>query len=108
MKFLGHIEIRYRFSQHLGPRFQHGDVTLVFCTADTYRFLSKAEWPEYDWTSAVERGARDGLIEAGYDLEQGVEITLRRVEVHNVDSSEKAFYFAARCAAKSCAEIKWT
>jgi len=45
MKFLGQIEVGYGFSQHLGPRFQHGDVTLAFRTADAYRFISEVQWP---------------------------------------------------------------
>ncbi len=105
MKYLGGIEVQYRFRRHVGPRYVHGDVVIDFATSESYRFASEVQWPSDNWTAAVERGAIDGLREAGYDPDQGVQITLREVQVQEVDSCEAGFYKAAKCAARSCREL---
>ena len=105
-KFAGQIQIEYRFSRHLGPRIEAAGVTLDLCTSEEYSFMSKVKWPDADYTSAVERGARDGLTESGIDPDQGVSITLKEISFHEVDSCERAFYLAAKCAAQSKENIK--
>gem|GEM_PF-4807885 len=104
-KFAGQIEIEYRFSQHLGPRFDAAGVTLDLCTNGHYSFKSEVKWPDKDYTPAVERGARDGLTESGIDPDQGVSIILKDISFHAIDSCERAFYLAAKCAAKSRKDI---
>jgi hypothetical protein len=108
MKFLGEIEIQFRFRQYLGPRFQAAGVTLQFSTNDEYSFTSKATWPDsnINYSGAVEKGVKIGLKESGYDINQGVHIVLKDIDYHEVDSSEFAFFLAAKCAVKSRDNIR--
>jgi translation elongation factor EF-G len=105
MKFFGQFEITYGFRRHLGPRFQHADVTIQFLFHDKYEFSSLAKWSQENYDDTVERGIKDGLSDLGYDLEKGIKITLTNIGYHEVDSSEWAFYLAAKCAAKSIADL---
>ena len=68
--------------------------------------MSDARWPEENYSAAVERGVRDGLRESGYDPELGVRVVLEGVEWDRINSSERAFYVAAKCATKARAEIR--
>lgn len=108
MKFLGQCEVTYRFRRHLGPRFEDAGVTVRCMYANDYVFSSSVSWPQENYAHIVERGLRDGFEELGYDLEQGIHITLVNIEYHNIDSSEVAFYRAAKCAAKSFADLNFT
>ena len=101
MKYGGQIQADYWFEKHLGPRFMTAGVRISLCVSDTYSFTSEATWPESDYTLAVERGVRDGLLESGCDPDEGVNIILKSIAWHTVDSSEQAFYLAAKCATKS-------
>lgn len=105
-KFRGEIEIGFRYSEHLGPRFDAAGVSLRLTTHDRYEFTSTAQWPEEDYSVAVERGVRDGLRESGYDPDLGVRVILEGVEYDRVNSSEHTFYVAAKCAAKARAGIR--
>jgi hypothetical protein len=60
-KFRGQIQIGFRFSEHLGPRFDVAGVSLRLSTHDRYEFMNAAQWPEEDYSGAVERGVRDGF-----------------------------------------------
>lgn len=99
--------VRFRLdSEHLGPRFDAAGVSLHLETHDRYEFISAAQWPEDDYTRAVERGVRDGLQESGYDPDMGVRVVLEAVEYDQVNSSEHTFYVAAKCAARARAGIR--
>ena len=105
-KFRGEIQICFQYSEHLGPRFEAAGVTLRLITHDSYEFASTAQWPEEDYSMAVERGVRDGLRESGYDPDLGIRVLLEDVEYDRIDSSERSFYVAAKCATKARAEIR--
>ena len=105
-QFRGAIQVSFRYHKHLGPRGEMAGVSLGLGSNDTYRFTSQARWPEDDYTSAVERGVRDGLREAGFDPDLGVSVRLEAVEYHPIDSDERAFYFAAKSAASAWAVDK--
>ena len=104
-KFRGQIQISFRYSEHLGPRFDVAGVTLRLEYADDYKFLSTAHWDYDDYTDTVERGVIDGLIESGVDPDLGIHITLQEVDFDYVNSSMRTFYTAAKCAVKSKAII---
>lgn len=104
-KFRGQILIDFRFSEHLGPRFESAGISLRLCTHDKYEFTSIAEWSSDDCSHAVENGVIDGLRESGYDHNLGISVRLEAVEFHPVDSSEHSFYVAAKCAVVAKAVI---
>ncbi len=95
-KFLGYIKISFQFSEHVGARFIAAGLTLRLEYADDYKFVSNAVWESEDYTKAVERGVFDGLIESEINPELGIHITLLQVAFHPIDSSEMAFYAAAK------------
>ncbi|MGH9943999.1 MAG: hypothetical protein ACRD9R_16770 [Pyrinomonadaceae bacterium] len=64
-KFSGHIQIGFRYSEHLGPRYEADGVSLYLSTQDRYEFTSVARWPDEDYSRVIEQGVRDGLSEAG-------------------------------------------
>ncbi|HTG92205.1 MAG TPA: hypothetical protein VL866_06445 [Pyrinomonadaceae bacterium] len=105
-KFRGQSKISFRYSEHLGPRCEAAGVSLVLITDDNYEFVSNAHWPEEDFVAAVERGVRDGLFEAGFDPDLGVSVLLEAVEYDPIDSCERAFYVAAKCAALARVTIR--
>jgi len=98
-KFRGQIKIGFRYSEHLGPRYEAAGVSLVLVADDNYEFVSNAHWPKEDLGAAVERGVRDGLRESGCEPDLGVNVLLEAVEYDPIDSCERAFYVAAKCAA---------
>ena len=105
-KFRGQIQIGFQYSECLGPRSESAGVSLRLSTNDTYGFVSEAEWPVDDFSAAVERGVQDGLREAGFDPDLGISILLEDVEYDEVNSCERSFYVAAKCAALSRAIIR--
>lgn len=104
-KFRGQIQIDFRFSEHLGPRFESAGVTLRLSTDDKYKFSTNVKWSEEDYSRAVESGVRDGLKESGYDPDRGIDVILESIEYHPIDSSERSFYVAAKCAVMAKAII---
>jgi len=61
---------------------------------------------EDDFSDAVERGGRDGLRESGFDPDLGVSVLLESVEYDPINSCERSFYIAAKCAASARAAIR--
>ncbi len=104
-KFRGQIQIEFRFSEHLGPRFESAGVLIRLSTDEKYEFASVAKWSEEDYSPAVERGIRDGLKESGYNPDLGINVKLENIDYHPVNSSELSFYIAAKCAVMSKAII---
>ena len=104
-KFGGKIEVGFNYVRPLGPRSDKAGVRLSFTASDGYRFANGASWPDENLGRVVERGARDGLVEAGFDPDLGVLVVLRGVEWDPVNSSEHSFYHAARCAARACSDV---
>lgn len=100
-KFRGQIQIGFRYSEHLGARFETAGVTLRLESAENYKFESTARWETENYTSAVERGIKDGLIESEIDPELGIHITLQEINYDSINSSEHSFYISAKCAVKS-------
>lgn len=104
-KFHHEIKVGFGFSIPTGPRSEAAGVSLHFYVHDSYVFVNAAEWPAEwpgsDYGSAVERGVRDGLRESGYDPDLGVRVVLEGVDFDPVNSDERSFYVAAKCAAQA-------
>ena len=105
-KFGEYIRIGFRYRRHLGPRLEAAGVSVSLAPKDSYEFENAARWPEVNCGGAVERGLLDGLRDLGYDPDLGIRVLLDAVEYDPVNSSEHAFYVAAKCAAKSLGEIR--
>ena len=95
-KFRGQIQLGFRYSEHLGPRYQSAGISIRFITHDTYNFEFLASWPEHNFSKAVEQGVLDGLRETGFDPDLGVHVVVENIEYDPVNSSEHAFYIAAK------------
>jgi hypothetical protein len=96
---LGQIEVTFEFSRHVGPRFVHGGVTLSFDALKPYSFSSHATWPTGDcYESAVRSEVESVLIEKLGSLES-VQVVLKSVSWHPVNSCQVGFQRAARAAA---------
>ena len=94
---------RFQFVRHLGPRGQFAAVHIRGKPADTFGFTSLVHWPspEGDYTNAI----LDGILDELFATEPGpvagkIHSTLEKIEWHDVDSSEVAFYHAARGAVR--------
>jgi hypothetical protein len=107
-KFGGIVRVGFSYRRCVGPRYNAAGVSVSLSTHEVYQFLNEADWPSEDCGRAVERGVRDGLAEAGFDPDLGVQVVLRGVEWDPVHSSEHSFYLAAKCAAKSCVDYMET
>lgn len=104
-KYSGIVRLKFSYSRALGPRREAAGVALSLSVQEAYEFVNAARWPAESYGAAVERGVRDGLAEMGVDPDAGVRVVLEEVEFDPVHSSERAFYRAAKCAAKSHAEV---
>lgn len=100
----GQVEVTFEYSRHLGPRFDHGGVTLSFDALQPYSFSSEAEWPQ-DWSHAdFEAAIRDSVeevLQSRMGSLQNVRVILKAVIVHTVDSSLHGFRTAARIATEA-------
>jgi hypothetical protein len=91
------------FAKARGPR---GDFAAVRMTREpgaTFEYLCEAQWPEDPdrYNSAVVDGLLDELLATDLGpVALNVRFTLHAIQWHDVDSSPRAFYFAARAAAR--------
>lgn len=104
-KYSGTVRLKFSYWRALGPRSEAAGVGLSLSVHDRYEFVNAARWPAEDYFEHVNRGVRDGLVEAGIDPDAGVRVILETVEWDAINSSQRAFYRAAKCAAKSHAEV---
>jgi len=77
-----------------------GHVTISASPSPTFSFTSVAFWPAANYSSAVERGLIEGLKDAGYESIFNAAVVLENVEWDDLDSTEHAFFVAARQAAE--------
>ena len=96
----GQVEITFRFSRHIGPRYVGAGLTLEFDALRPYSFVSRAEWPEQNHDESVREVVEEVLMERLGSLER-VAVVLKSIEFHEVDSSEMAFRRAARAATEA-------
>ena len=97
--------VTLEYSQHVGPTFVHGGVTLSFEAAPAFSFRSSANWPaagQYD--SHVERGIRAALSSRG--VEDKYACSLESIAWHDVHSSGVGFERAAFAATIGLLDVK--
>ena len=94
---IGCTRVTFEYSRVVGPKSNHGGVTLRFGPATEFAFRSSARWPAGDdYTAFVERGVRSALESRGV-LDQH-DCTLEAITWNDVDSCAVGFERAARAA----------
>lgn len=96
----GSVEIAFRFSRHVGPRFIAGSVVLHFSSAASFSFTSEVQWPEDNYDTAVREGVEDVLRRrlAGTD---SATVVLKSIEWDEVASCADGFKRAAAVATEA-------
>lgn len=101
----GQVEITFEYSRHVGPRYDHGGVTISFDALQPYSFSSEAEWPSKSWSQVeIEAAIRESVEEvlrARMGTLRMVRVILKAVAIHPVDSSVHGFRNAARVATEA-------
>ena len=92
------IEVHGHFSRHLGPRFQTAGVSLQLHSNQGSGIVCKVANAEPAYVDAIVKGVEDGLLARYGSVSIPRAIWITRIEEHPVDSSEAAFYLAARGA----------
>jgi hypothetical protein len=93
---IGETTVAFEYTQHVGPRFIHGGVTLKFEPADRFIFHSIAQWPTSDnYDASVEQGVKMALASRGGLCYR---CTLEAIKWHDLDSSAIGFERAAKAA----------
>lgn len=72
-KHPGQVEITFRYSRHVGPKFVHGGLTLQFDALQPYAFVSRAQWPgDANYEEIDSKGGRTGSARASRTLKVDV------------------------------------
>ena len=101
----GQVEVAFRYSRHIGPKYIHGSVTLQFDAIQPYAFVSEATWPSADnYTASIQRAVEEVLQEKQGHL-KSPRVVLKRVEWDDVDSCEIGFRRAAAAATRAAFEV---
>ncbi len=85
------------FSMHLGPRFEAAGLRIQFHYNQPPGIHFKAEAPA-EYRDSILRGLRDGLASRFPDFPAAGSVWITEIAEHEVDSSQQAFYRAARMA----------
>jgi len=91
----GEVELISHFSRHLGPRFESAGVRVQFHYNQIPGVHFKAE-PSEEYRAAILRGLREGMALHFPEFPQSGSVWVTEVVEHEVDSSARAFYLAAR------------
>lgn len=92
------IEVHASFSRHLGPRYERAGVSLQFHPNQGVGIACKVPGAEPSYEQAVVKGIEDGLSARYGSAPMRCAIWITKMEQHPTDSSELAFYLAARGA----------
>jgi hypothetical protein len=93
----GEITVQAHFRKHLGPRFMSAGVTIQFHTSKTPGVHFKTTVDE-EYKESIVKGIRDGVSIRFPGLLETRCIWITDVIEDPVESSNRAFYLAARCA----------
>jgi hypothetical protein len=93
----GELEICAYFRAHLGPRFEAARLRVQFHYNQPPGIHFKAESPE-EYRAAIIRGIKEGLALRFPMFPSSGTIWITEVIVHEIDSSQRAFYRALRLA----------
>ena len=91
----GEVEVHGNYSMHLGPRFEGAGLSVQFHYNQPPGLHFKVE-PPAQYRAAIIRGIEQGMAERFPDFPKTGSIWITQVAAHEVDSSERAFYRAAR------------
>ena len=84
-----------RYSIHLGPRFEAAGLRIQFHYNQTPGIHFKTE-PPAEYRDSILRGLRDGLASRFPEFPATGSVWILEIAEHEVDSSQRAFYRAAR------------
>ncbi|MEL6561261.1 MAG: hypothetical protein AAFQ94_23945 [Bacteroidota bacterium] len=101
----GVVKISYFYSNYFGGRFQTAGVSLFIQPADKFMFIPKVEWVGESFEDAIRQGVLDGFKDIDLDINQGISVQLTDIINHEIDSSWKSFYMAARIAIRTRKDI---
>lgn len=91
----GEIELVGNFNRHLGPRCEGAGLRIQFHYNQTPGIHFKTQVQDA-YRTAIMKGLEDGLKLRFPDLPDNTSVWVVEVMEHPVDSSERAFYKAAR------------
>lgn len=89
----GEVEHYAFFNAHLGPRFQSAGLRVQFHYNQVPGIHFAVE-PPAEYAEAILKGLRDGLIRYFPDFPDSGSVWVKEVTVHEVSSSQAAFYRA--------------
>lgn len=95
MKSPGELEVLGNFSRHLGPRFEAAGLKIQFHYNQPPGIHFKTEAPS-EYREWIINGISDGLKARFPEFPSEVSIWIIEVLVHEIDSSQRAFYLAGR------------
>ena len=91
----GEVELYGWYSAHLGPRYEGAGLRVQFHYNQVPGIHFKVQPPE-EYHAAIIKGLEDGLRERFPEFPPHASIWILEVTAHEVDSSQRAFYRAAR------------
>jgi hypothetical protein len=95
MTRIGQVEVYDYYSMHLGPRYESAGIGLQWDGDQTAGVHFRVEPPE-EYRGAILRGVEHGMAARFPDFPSSRSICITRAVAHEVDSSQRAFYRAAR------------
>jgi hypothetical protein len=101
----GQVEITFRYSRHVGPRYVHGGLTLKFDSLQPYAFMSHARWPSTANYETAIREAVEQVLKERQGHTESTLVVLTHVEWEEVDSCEVGFKRAAAAATRAAFEV---
>jgi hypothetical protein len=98
----GQVKIHFAYHRHVGPRYEHGAVTIGFDGSQPYSFSSFVDWDGHEYLEEyVKKGVEQALTEKLGALEK-TKVELVGVEIDEINSTPHGFQsaaYAATCAA---------
>jgi len=92
----GEVEVYSQFSRHLGPRFMGAGLRLQFHYNQTPGVHFKVDVND-EYREPILKGIKDGMSVRFPDFPVTGSVWITEVAEHPIDSSQMAFYLAARC-----------
>jgi hypothetical protein len=91
----GPVEVYGRYRKHLGPRYEAAGLGIQFHYNQAPGVSFRVE-PPGQYRGAILRGIADGMTERFPDFPSSGSIWIIEISEDEIDSSEQAFYRAAR------------
>src|SRR5947209_7433531 len=91
----GEVEVLVSYSMHLGPRFEAAGLKVQFLYNQKPGIHFKVESPP-EYRDSILRGLQDGLAVRFPKFPSSGSLWITEILAHDVDSSGRAFYRAAR------------